>query len=73
MNEHRGFRLDHFLQSQGVVGSGGQAKSLIQDGDVLVNGKAETRRRRQLKTGDVVRVAGQDYPYQESPASAAGD
>jgi ribosome-associated protein len=47
-------RLDQFLKSQGVVGTGGQAKLVIQDGLVQVNGSTETRRRRQLRVGDVV-------------------
>jgi len=47
-------RLDQFLKSQGVVGTGGQAKLVIQDGLVRVNGNTETRRRRQLRAGDVV-------------------
>lgn len=52
-------RLDDFLKMQGVVGSGGQAKLLIQAGEVQVNGVVETRRRKQLAVGDVVEVGGQ--------------
>lgn len=47
-------RLDQFLKSQGIVGTGGQAKLAIQGGQVQVNGSTETRRRRQLLAGDVV-------------------
>ena len=47
-------RLDQFLKAHAVVGTGGQAKLLIQDGQILVNGEVETRRRKQLKNGDVV-------------------
>ncbi len=47
-------RLDQFLKAHAVVGTGGQAKLLIQEGLVLVNGEVETRRRKQLKNGDVV-------------------
>ena len=46
--------LDQFLKAHGIVGTGGQAKMVIQDGQVLVNGEVETRRRRQLRDGDVV-------------------
>jgi len=49
-------RLDQFLKLQGVVATGGQAKLLIQSGDVLVNDQVETRRRRQLTPGDRVMV-----------------
>ena len=47
-------RLDQFLKLRGVAGSGGQAKLLIQDGQVTVNGDVETRRGRKLQPGDVV-------------------
>ncbi len=47
-------RLDQYLKAHAVVGTGGQAKLLIQDGQILVNGEVETRRRKQLKNGDVV-------------------
>ena len=63
MTERPGLRLDQFLKLRGLVGSGGQAKLLIQDGEVLVNGEPETRRRRKLADGDIVRVEGSDYPY----------
>ncbi|MFP6574299.1 MAG: RNA-binding S4 domain-containing protein [Pirellulaceae bacterium] len=49
-------RLDQFLQLGQIVSSGGQAKHLIQNGQVTVNGEVETRRRRQLQPGDQVAV-----------------
>lgn len=49
-------RLDQFLQLAQIAGTGGQAKQLIQQGQVTVNGELETRRRRQLQVGDQIRV-----------------
>ena len=49
-------RLDQFLQLGQIASSGGQAKHLIQNGQVTVNGEVETRRRRQLQPGDQVAV-----------------
>ncbi len=49
-------KLDQFLKWQQVVQSGGQAKQLIQNGDVEVNGEMELRRGRKLFAGDVVSV-----------------
>ncbi len=46
-------RLDQFLKRCGVA-TGGQAKLLIQSGEVLVNNEVETRRRRKLRAGDEV-------------------
>lgn len=55
----RTIQLDQFLKWQGLVATGGQAKLLIQDGQVLVNGRVETRRSRKLVSGDVVTAGGQ--------------
>ncbi len=61
MNDDRPtIHLDQFLKAHGVVGTGGQAKLVIQDGQVLVNGEVETRRRRQLRDGDVVQFEDQE-------------
>ena len=64
--ESSSMRLDQFLKVSGLVDSGGQAKVLIQGGDVLVNGDLETRRRRKLVAGDVVRLNETDYPLDPS-------
>ena len=54
-------RLDHFLKRIGAAQTGGHAKLLIQDGDVQVDGKIETRRRRMLQGGERVVVDGQEW------------
>ncbi|MHB0957934.1 MAG: RNA-binding S4 domain-containing protein [Pirellulaceae bacterium] len=56
-------RLDQFLKIQGLVATGGQAKIMIQSGEVLVNGRIETRRGRQLVTGDVITVGDHEFRY----------
>lgn len=61
-SERDALRLDQFLKLIGIAGSGGQAKLLIQGGEVLVNGELETRRRRKLVKGDVVQFEGKNYP-----------
>lgn len=50
----RTIELDSYLKLKGLVGTGGQAKLLIQAGRVRVNGQVETRRKRKLREGDVV-------------------
>lgn len=55
MNDDEPLRLDQLLKLVGVAGTGGQAKVLIQSGEILVNDEVETRRRRKLVVGDVVR------------------
>ncbi len=51
-------KLDSFLKWQNLVETGGQAKLIIQDGQVRVNNKVETRRGRKLVEGDKVTVGG---------------
>ena len=53
-------KLDQFLKWQGLAATGGEAKQRIQRGDVRVNGGIETRRGRQLKSGDAVEVDGRE-------------
>ena len=49
-------KLDQFLKLEGLVSTGGEAKSLIQNEQVYVNGEVETRRGRKLTGGDVVEL-----------------
>lgn len=49
-------RLGQFLKLADLVDHGSEAKPLLMQGSVLVNGEVETRRGRQLAKGDVVTV-----------------
>jgi ribosome-associated protein len=51
-----GTTLGQALKAASLVGSGGEAKVLIQAGEVSVNGEVETRRGRRLEEGDVIEV-----------------
>ena len=51
-------RLDAALKLSGLVDTGGQAKLLIQEGRVLVNGEVCTQRGRKLRPGDRVSLDG---------------
>ena len=53
-------KLDQFLKWRGWVATGGEAKSRIQMGEVVVNGTVEKRRGRQLIPGDRVVLAGEE-------------
>jgi ribosome-associated protein len=54
-------KLDSFLKAVDAVGSGGEAKILIQEGEVTVNGEVELRRGRKLRSGDRVTVTGSTF------------
>jgi ribosome-associated protein len=49
-------RLGQLLKLAGIADSGAEAKALLADGAVRVNGEPEERRGRQLHAGDTVSV-----------------
>jgi ribosome-associated protein len=51
-------RLGQFLKLANLIESGSDAKELMIQGAVTVNGEVETRRGRQLVPGDVVGLGG---------------
>jgi ribosome-associated protein len=55
-----GITLSQALKATNVVGTGGEAKVLIQAGEVQVNGEVETRRGRKLQEGDVIDVGDEE-------------
>jgi len=54
-------KLDSFLKMISVVSSGGEAKIVISEGGVSVNGAVEVRRGRKLYPGDLIRFQGGEY------------
>lgn len=46
--------LYKILKFEGMVASGGEAKTVIDDGQVLVNGEVETRKRKKIVSGDII-------------------
>jgi ribosome-associated protein len=61
MTDDQTIKLDQFLKWVGAAQTGGEAKLMIQGGEVKVNGAIETRRARKLIEGDSVMVQGQIY------------
>ena len=56
--------LFKILKFEGMTGTGGEAKLLIGDGQVTVNGEIETRRRRKMMNGDVIGFRGDEFHLQ---------
>lgn len=54
-------KLDSFLKLTNLCESGGLAKTLIQEGSVMVNGEVETRRGKKLYKGDKISFEGNDF------------
>ena len=52
-------KLDSFLKFCGAVGTGGEAKIAIAEGEVQVNGEVCTMRGKKCVPGDVIELDGQ--------------
>lgn len=57
-------KLGQALKAAGLVSSGVEAKDVIQNGIVLVNGEVDTRRGRKLYDGDLVTFDGEEIKIQ---------
>ena len=53
-------KLGQALKAANLVGDGVEAKYVIQDGEVMVNGETDTRRGRKLYDGDVISFHGEE-------------
>ena len=53
-------KLGQALKLAGLVSSGVEAKIVIQDGQVLVNGEVDTRRGKKLYSGDTFSFEGEE-------------
>lgn len=51
--------LYKILKFEGIVASGGEAKTVIAEGLVLVNGEVETRKRKKIISGDTIEYSGE--------------
>lgn len=54
-------KLDSALKFSGAIGTGGQAKMVIQEGLVLVNEQICTQRGKKLRDGDIVKF--EDFTF----------
>ena len=57
-------KLQDLMKLADLVSTGGEAKLLIQDGEVLVNGEVCTMRGKKLRPGDVVEALGRSCGVQ---------
>lgn len=58
-------KLGQALKAAGLVESGVEAKEVIQQGLVLVNGETDTRRGRKLYPGDMVSYNGEELKIED--------
>jgi len=60
--------LYKILKFESMVSSGGEAKAAIGDGQVLVNGKVETQKRKKILSGDVIEFGEEKILISKKPA-----
>lgn len=53
--------LQQFLKISGIAMSGGEAKHLVKELEIYVNGESENRRGKKLYPGDLIMVNGKRY------------
>lgn len=53
--------LSAALKLAGFAATGGQAKRLVQSGEVRVNGRVETRRKARLRPGDEIALGDESF------------
>jgi ribosome-associated protein len=53
--------LYKILKFEGIASSGGEAKYIVGNGQVLVNGLVETRKRKKIISGDTIEVMGEKF------------
>ena len=58
-------KLGQALKAKGLVETGAEAKDVIQDGLVKVNGEVDTRRGKKLYNGDVVEFDGEEIKIED--------
>ncbi|SDC43577.1 MULTISPECIES: RNA-binding S4 domain-containing protein [unclassified Candidatus Frackibacter] len=58
--------LDQFLKWANLTSTGGEAKLIIKEGKVMVNGEIEERRSATLYPGDVIEIKGNKYKVTSS-------
>lgn len=58
-------KLGQALKAAGLVGSGVDAKFVIEDGLVTVNGRTELQRGKKLRAGDIVEYDGKTIKIEE--------
>lgn len=54
-------KLGQLLKKVGIASSGTEAKYIIEDNDILVNGELEKRRGKKLREGDIVDINGVSF------------
>ena len=58
--------LYKILKFEGMCASGGEAKMVVTEGQVLVNGDVETQKRKKIVSGDIIEFCGEKIQIQRA-------
>lgn len=61
--------LCKILKFENLVSSGGEAKHIIAEGQVLVNGTVETRKRKKISGGDTIQIGADIFKVKVRPGT----
>lgn len=61
---HQPIELYKILKFEGLVGSGGEAKAVVANGLVKVNGLVETQKRKKIVAGDIIEFSTEQFNIQ---------
>jgi len=61
---HQPIELYKILKFEGLVGSGGEAKAVVANGLVKVNGLVETQKRKKIVVGDIIEFSTETFNIQ---------
>ncbi|MEF9995332.1 MAG: RNA-binding S4 domain-containing protein [Burkholderiaceae bacterium] len=65
--------LDRLLKAAGLADSGGQAKAMVADGHVQVDGRDELRKTAKIRPGQVVALTGARIRVHGAAAASEND
>jgi len=54
-------KLDQFIKWAGITVTGSQAKKIIMEGTIKVNGEGIKERGKKLRKGDIIKIDGNEY------------
>jgi len=58
---HQPVELFKLIKFEGLANSGGEAKKIIEEGLVSVNGEIETRKRKKIVAGDIISIGDENF------------
>ena len=80
MSEHSTFdicvepiELCKLLKIANMVGGGGEAKTMISEGNVLVNNKIEVQKRKKIRRGDIIEYNGKIIEVAYNPTKKSAE